>query len=87
MITETSIVRMLLDSHDLNTVITGFGYTGKYLFTKLIVSTNLLFLLGHADMTFVNQQRISRRFKCFFLNLKGFSGFQTCALKIFVFSS
>ena len=41
MITETSIVRMLLDSHDLNTVI-----------------------------TFVNQQRISRRFKCFFLKLK-----------------
>ena len=70
MITETSIVRMLLDSHDLNTVITGFGYTGKYLFTKLIISTNLLFLLGHADMTFVNQQRISRRFKCFFLKLK-----------------
>ena len=64
MITETPIVWMFLNSHNLNAIVSFLCDTRKYLFTKFIIASNFLFLLCHADMAFVNQQRISGRLKC-----------------------
>ena len=69
MITKTTIIRMFLNSHNLNTVIAFLRYTRKYFFAEFIVSTNLFLPLCHSDMTFINQQRVSSRLECFFLEL------------------
>src|SRR5699024_1955507 len=59
MIPETPIIRMLLNSHNLNTIISGFRYTRQYFLTELIISAYPFFFLSHTDMTFINHQRIS----------------------------
>ncbi len=61
MVSETTIVWMFLNSHNLYAVISLFGDTGKNLFLKLLVAAHLLFLLSHTDMALIYQQRIRRR--------------------------
>ena len=64
MVTEATVVGMFLNCHDLNAIVSGFSYARKSFFTELIVSSYLIFLLRHTDMTFVDKQRIRIRFKC-----------------------
>ena len=88
MIPETPIIRMLLNSHNLNTVISGFRYTRQYFLTELIISPYPFFFLEpyrydihksskdqslHGTPSFSKPVRILR--------------FPTCALNIFVCSS
>ena len=63
MISETAIVRMFLDSHDLYAVVSVFGNTGKDFFLEFPVTAHFLFLLCHTDVAFIYQQRVSSRFE------------------------
>ena len=68
MVTETTIIGMFLDCHDLNAIVSGFSNAWKSFFTELIISSYFFFLLCHTDMAFVDKQRIRIRFKCTLLN-------------------
>ena len=57
MIAEGTIIRMLLDSHNLNAVVTILDDTWQHILLKLSVSTNLLCILRHTDMAFIDKQR------------------------------
>ena len=61
MVTETSIVGMLLNSHDLDTVVTICGNAWQHLFTEFGVCAHFLFLRGHADVAFINKQWVDVR--------------------------
>ena len=65
MITETSIIRMFLYRHNLNAIIAILDYTRQNIESKLIIGSNLLCILGHADMTLVNKEWIGFRYKRF----------------------
>ncbi len=67
MIPETSIIGMFLKGHNLQTIITFLNYTGKYLLTELIISTDFLSILCHAYMAFVNEQWVTLRPEIFLL--------------------
>ena len=64
MVTETTVVGMFLNCHDLNAIVSGFSYARKSFFTELVVSSYFIFLLRHTNMAFVDKQRIRIRFKC-----------------------
>ena len=55
MVAKATVIRMFLNGHNLNTVVTSFCYTRKNLFTELTVSSNFFFLLSHTDMAFINK--------------------------------
>ena len=57
MIAERPIVGMLLDSHDLDGVVSVLFYTGKDIFPEFVVGTYLFLAGGHAYMGFVDEQR------------------------------
>ena len=57
MITERTIVRMLLNSHHLNAIITILDDTRQHILTELIVCAHLLRILSHAYMALVDKQR------------------------------
>ena len=57
MVTETAVVGVLLNGHNLDAVIAVAGNVRQYFFLKFEVAAHLLFLLGHADVAFINQQR------------------------------
>ena len=63
MIAETSVVRMLLNRHDLNSVVAGLFDTRQNIFFELGISADFLGVLRHADVTLVNQKRIRIDFK------------------------
>ena len=67
MIAKTTIIRMLLNGHNLNTVIAFLCYAWKCFFAEFIVCAYFFLRLRHSDMTFINQQRIRSRLKCLFL--------------------
>src|SRR3712207_2318135 len=56
---------MLLYGHNLNTVVSVFGYTRKNFFAEFGIAAYLLFVLRHSDVAFVNQQRRSVRLERF----------------------
>ena len=56
-IAEGSIIRMLLDSHDLNAVVTILNDTWQHLLLELGVGSNLLSILSHSDMALIDEQR------------------------------
>jgi hypothetical protein len=68
MIAEAAIVGVLLNSHNLNTVVSVFDDTRQDVLTKFVVCTYLLCILSHTDMAFVDEQRVGMRsdfiFKC-----------------------
>lgn len=72
MISETAIVRMLLNGHNLNTVVSVFRDTRKHVLTELVVRTHLFRILCHTDVTLVNHQRRHIRRKALFLELVRF---------------
>ena len=57
-IAKTTIVRMLLDGHDLHAVVAVFHDSRQYVVFKLCIGANFLGILSHTYMTFVDQQRI-----------------------------
>ena len=59
MITERTIIRMFLNSHNLNGIISFLRNTGQHHTTEFVVTANFLFIRSHTDMTFINHQRIS----------------------------
>ena len=57
MVAEGAIIRMLLDSHNLNAVVTILDDTWQHILLKFCVSANLLCILCHTDMAFIDEQR------------------------------
>ena len=58
---------MLLNSHDLDTVVTILDDTWQNIFLKLCIGTNFFSILAHTDVAFVNQQRSRLWLESFFL--------------------
>ena len=58
MVSEASVIGMLLDGHDLYAVISGSLYTRQDIILEFYVSTHTLTLLSHAHMTLVYEQRV-----------------------------
>ena len=58
MIAKRAIVRMLLNGHYLNAVISIFNNTRKNILFKLLVGAHLLGILSHSNVTLVDEQRI-----------------------------
>ena len=56
-VTEGSVVRMLLDSHDLNAVVTILYDTWQHVFLEFRVGAHLLGILSHAYVALVDEQR------------------------------
>ena len=56
-VTEGSVVRMLLDSHDLNAVVTILYDTWQHIFLEFRVGAHLLGILSHAYVALVDEQR------------------------------
>ena len=67
MITERTIIRMFLNSHNLNGIISFLRNTGQHHTTEFVVTANFLFIRSHTDMTFINQQWRDIRLKPFML--------------------
>ena len=63
MIAKRAIIRMLLYGHNLYAVVTCFHDTWQHIILKFGVCTNLLGILRHAYVAFVDEQRISGGFK------------------------
>ena len=56
LIPERTVIRMLLESHYLDSVIAEVLDMGQHIPSELVESRNLLLLRAHADMTFVNKR-------------------------------
>ena len=63
MIAERSVIRMLLNGHNLNAVISVCLDTGQHVLTKLVVRAHLLCVLRHTDVAFIYKQRRLCRLK------------------------
>src|SRR3712207_2138187 len=59
MIAERPIIRMFLNSHHLNTVISVFHHTGQDILPELSVSAHLLGVLSHTHMALINQEWVT----------------------------
>ncbi|EJX08615.1 membrane protein [gut metagenome] len=59
MVTKTAIIRMFLQCHNLQAVVTLFNDTRQDIFSKFIIGTYLFGILSHTDMAFINQQWIA----------------------------
>ena len=59
LIAERTIVRMLLESHYLERVISEVGDLRKHVGTELLECSHLLLLRSHADMAFVDQRMLA----------------------------
>ena len=59
MVTKTSVIGMFLDGHNLDAVISAFGNTGQHVVTELYVCANLLGILSHSHMTFIDEEGVS----------------------------
>ena len=55
LIAERSVVRMLLESHDLKRIISQFGNLREHICSELLKSTHLLLLCSHTDMALVDK--------------------------------
>ena len=71
MISEASIVGMLLDSHYLNTVVSIGSDAWQDLFAEFSVASHLLLLSSHTDVAFIDEQRVDLRTECLMLEFVG----------------
>ena len=71
MIAEAAIVRVLLDSHNLNGIVTVSLYAWQNVLFELSVSADLLSILCHTDMAFIDEQRIDVRLEVVIIPLEG----------------
>ena len=58
MVAEGTIIRMLLDSHDLNGIITVLCNARQHIVLELCICSYFLCILTHADVALVDEQRI-----------------------------
>ena len=63
MITERSVIWMLLNSHDLYGIVAVGMNTREYQILEFTISANTLTLLCHTDVTLIDQQRLCIRTK------------------------
>ena len=63
MITETAVVGMFLNRHDLDAVVSGFDDAGQDVILEFSIRSDFFGVLRHADVTFVNEQRACVDFK------------------------
>ena len=57
MVSERTVIRMLLNCHNLNTIVSVFLDSWQYILTELIVCAHLFGILSHSDMALVYKQR------------------------------
>ncbi len=62
MIAKASIVRMLLNSHHLNTIISRLHDTRENILSKFVVCSHFLLSLRHSDMAFIDEQGVAFNF-------------------------
>ncbi len=67
MVSETPVVRMFLNGHDLKAVITILDDSRKDIILEFRIGAHLFCILGHPYMTFIDQQRRSCRYEFFLL--------------------
>ena len=60
LIAEGGVIGMLLDGHDLQCAVSKRGHPGQDVFLKFPVSSHFSRLLGHADVTFIDENRLFR---------------------------
>ena len=60
-IAEAAVVRVLLDGHDLDGIVAVLLDAGQDIVLELRVGADLLRIAAHADMAFVNEQRVAVR--------------------------
>ena len=53
-VSEGSVVWMLLNSHELYCIVSGLYDSGKYTLTKFFVCSNFFIFSGHTNMSFIN---------------------------------
>ena len=86
MITETAVIRVFLNCHDLYAIIAVFYHTRQNIFFKFGVSTDFFGILRHSDMTFIYKQGIGINFKSvvmpnkFLFRLPNLSGKNLCVV-------
>ena len=57
MVSERTIIRMLLNGHNLNTIVSVLLDSRQYILTELIVCSYLFGILRHSDMALVDEKR------------------------------
>ena len=62
-VTETTVIGVFLNRHNLEAVVTFLDDTGKHIEAELFVSSYTLSILSHTDMAFVNKERIALGFE------------------------
>ena len=55
LIAERAVIRVLLESHDLDGVVAKLLYAGKDVLSEFLKGTNLFLLRGHADMALIDK--------------------------------
>ena len=58
MVTERAVIGVLLYRHDLDAVVAEFGYTRQDVTAEFLVTAHFLLLRTHADVTFVDKERL-----------------------------
>ena len=59
LIAERSVVRMLLESHDLKRIISQFGNLREHICSELLKSSHLLLLCSHTDMALIDKRMLA----------------------------
>src|SRR5450759_2485822 len=85
MISERSIERMFLNSHQLNSIVSRFYDQWKDIFRELAISTCFLQRGGHTYMCFIDQGSSVGRFKFFNLPFIFFFGMPYLGAEYFGF--
>ena len=63
-VAETAIVGMLLDGHDLDGIVSGPHHTRQHSGAEFFVRAHALCVLGHANVAFVDEQRVTLGAEC-----------------------
>ena len=69
MITERAIIRMFLDSHDLDTVVSILNNARQHIVLEFGIGAHLFGILSHSYMALINEQRILLRLEVLLLEL------------------
>ena len=77
-VAEGAVVRMLLDSHDLDAVVTVLNDTWQHVFLEFRVGAHLLGILSHSDVALVDEQRSGARLEGLLLPLVRFRAPHLC---------
>ena len=67
MVTEGTIVGVLLNGHDLDGIVASLGHAGQHVVLELCVAAHFLSILSHTDVALVDEQRTFLGLKAVFL--------------------